>query len=172
MGYQFNVDDQTVERLRTFVGMLNEEYERGSVIVVEGRRDAEALAKVGFTGSPAVFHHFKGIADFLDCHDDEKKKMILLLDMDRTGKHLTRKLVSQLQSRRQSVTLFYKHAFGQDNQWEGEARRGPCSLRAAACRDNRDAKRSVFLHVASHTSQSTYIQAKKSLLYRIKTTRL
>lgn len=110
MGYQFNVDDQTVERLRTFVGMLNEEYERGSVIVVEGRRDAEALAKVGFTGSPAVFHHFKGIADFLDCHDDEKKKMILLLDMDRTGKHLTRKLVSQLQSRRKSVTLFYKHS--------------------------------------------------------------
>jgi 5S rRNA maturation endonuclease (ribonuclease M5) len=110
MGYQFNGDDQTVERLRTFVGMLNEEYERGSVIVVEGRRDAEALAKVGFTGSPAVFHHFKGIADFLDCHDDEKKKMILLLDMDRTGKHLTRKLVSQLQSRRQSVTLFYKHS--------------------------------------------------------------
>jgi 5S rRNA maturation endonuclease (ribonuclease M5) len=110
MGYQFNVDDQTVERLRTFVGMLNEEYERGSVIVVEGRRDAEALAKVGFTGSPAVFHHFKGIADFLDCHDDDRKKMILLLDMDRTGKHLTRKIISQLQSRRQSVTLFYKHS--------------------------------------------------------------
>ena len=110
MGYQFNVDDQTVERLRTFVGMLNEEYERGSVIVVEGRRDAEALAKVGFTGSPAVFHHFKGIADFLDCHDDDRKKMILLLDMDRTGKHLTRKIVSQLQSRKQSVTLFYKNS--------------------------------------------------------------
>jgi 5S rRNA maturation endonuclease (ribonuclease M5) len=110
MGYQFNVDDQTVERLRTFVGMLNEEYERGSVIVVEGRRDAEALAKVGFTGSPAVFHHFKGIANFLDYHDNDRKKMILLLDMDRTGKHLTRKIISQLQSRRQNVTLFYKNA--------------------------------------------------------------
>ena len=110
MGYQFKVDDQTVERLRTFVGMLNEEYERGSVIVVEGKRDAEALAKVGFTGSPAVFHHFKGIADFLDCHDDDRKKMILLLDMDRTGRHITRKIVSQLQSRRQNVTLFYKNA--------------------------------------------------------------
>ena len=110
MGYQFNVDDQTVERLRTFVGMLNEEYERGSVIVVEGKRDAEALARVGFTGSPAVFHHFKGIADFLDFHESERKKIILLLDMDRTGKHLTRKIVSQLQSRRQHVTLFYKNA--------------------------------------------------------------
>ena len=110
MGYQFNVDDQTVERLRTFVGMLNEEYERGSVIVVEGRRDAEALAKVGFTGSPAVFHHFKGIGDFLDYHENDRKKMILLLDMDRTGKYLTKKIVSQLQCRRQNVTLFYKNA--------------------------------------------------------------
>ena len=110
MGYQFNLDDQTVERLRTFVDMLNEEYQRGSVIVVEGRRDAEALAKVGFTGNPAVFHHFKGIADFLDYHESERKKMILLLDMDRTGKYLTSKIVSQLQSRRNNVTLFYKHA--------------------------------------------------------------
>jgi 5S rRNA maturation endonuclease (ribonuclease M5) len=68
------------------------------------------LAKVGFTGSPAVFHHFKGIADFLDSHESERKKMILLLDMDRTGKYLTRKIVSQLQSRRHSVTLFYKNS--------------------------------------------------------------
>ena len=110
MGYQFNVDDHTVERLRTFVDMLNEEYEKGSIIVVEGKRDAEALAKVGFTGIPAVFHHFKGIADFLDSHESEHKKMILLLDMDRTGKYLTSRIVSQLQTRRHNVTLFYKNA--------------------------------------------------------------
>ena len=110
MGYQSNIDDQTVERLRNFVGMLNEESEKGSVIVVEGRRDAEALSRIGFNGNPAVFHNFKGIADFLDCHDDADKKIILLLDMDRTGKHLTSRLVSQLQSRRHNVSLFYKKA--------------------------------------------------------------
>jgi 5S rRNA maturation endonuclease (ribonuclease M5) len=109
VGYQSNIDDQTVERLRSFVGMLNEESEKGSVIVVEGRRDAEALSRIGFTGSPAVFHHFKGVADFIDCHE-ESKKMILLLDMDRTGKYLTSKLVSQLQSRRHNVSLSYKWA--------------------------------------------------------------
>jgi 5S rRNA maturation endonuclease (ribonuclease M5) len=111
MGYQYNVNDyETVERLRSFIGMLNEESEKGSVIVVEGRRDAEALSKVGFTGSPAVFHHFKGIANFLDSHDSTGKKMILLLDMDRTGRYLTSRLVSQLQSRRHSVSLSYKRA--------------------------------------------------------------
>jgi 5S rRNA maturation endonuclease (ribonuclease M5) len=88
--------------------MLNEESEKGSVIVVEGRRDAEALSRIGFTGSAAVFHNFKGIADFLDCHEDADRKIILLLDMDRTGKHLTSRLISQLQSRRHSVSLFYK----------------------------------------------------------------
>lgn len=110
MGYQYNAnDDETVERLRSFIGMLNEESERGSVVVVEGKRDAKALSMVGFTGNPAVFHHFKGIADFLDNHD-HRKKMILLLDMDRTGKYLTSRLVSQLQSRSQSVSLSYKRA--------------------------------------------------------------
>lgn len=111
MGYQHNaIDDETVERLRSFIGMLNEESEKGSVIVVEGKRDAKALSMVGFTGNPAVFHHFKGIADFLDSHDSSDKKMILLLDMDRTGKYLTSRLVSQLQSRRHSVSLSYKRA--------------------------------------------------------------
>jgi 5S rRNA maturation endonuclease (ribonuclease M5) len=111
MGYQYNAyDDETVERLRSFIGMLNQESEKGSVIVVEGKRDAEALSKVGFTGTPAVFHHFKGIADFLDNHDGAGRRIILLLDMDRTGKYLTSRLVSQLQSRRQNVSLSYKRA--------------------------------------------------------------
>jgi 5S rRNA maturation endonuclease (ribonuclease M5) len=111
MGYQYNVNDEvTIERLRSFIGMLNEESEKGSVIVVEGKRDAEALSRVGFTGSPAVFHHFKGIADFLDSHESTSRKMILLLDMDRTGKYLTSRLVSQLQSRRRRVSLSYKRS--------------------------------------------------------------
>ncbi|HEY8139463.1 MAG TPA: toprim domain-containing protein [Nitrososphaera sp.] len=108
MGYQSSFDDKTVERLKGFVGMLNEESEKGSIIVVEGKRDASALTRVGFSGTPVVFHNFKGIADFLDSHGSGHKKMILLLDMDRTGKYLTSRLVSQLQSRRRNISLFYK----------------------------------------------------------------
>ena len=112
MGYQFNTNnDDTIERLRSFIGMLNHESENGSIIVVEGKRDAEALSKVGFTGNPTVFHHFKGMANFIDSQDhSDKKKIILLLDMDRTGKYLTSKLVSQLQSRRKNVSLSYKRS--------------------------------------------------------------
>ena len=45
MGYQAS-DEQVLEKLRHFVGMLNEESEKGSVIVVEGRRDAKALSRM------------------------------------------------------------------------------------------------------------------------------
>lgn len=108
MGYQSSFDDKTVERLKGFVGMLNEESEKGSIIVVEGKRDASALTGIGFSGTPVVFHNFKGIADFVDSHGSGRKKMILLLDMDRTGKYLTSRLISQLQSRKHSISLFYK----------------------------------------------------------------
>ena len=109
MGYQSgDYDYNTVERLRGFIEMLNAESERGSVIVVEGKRDADALSSVGFTGVPAVFHRFKGVSHFVDSHSD--RKVILLLDMDRTGKHLTARLLCQLQSRRANVSLVYKKA--------------------------------------------------------------
>ena len=108
MGYPTS-DELVIEKLRSFVGQLNEECEKGSVVVVEGRRDAEALSSIGFTGNPAVFHNFKGVADFVDTHGHTGRKIILLLDMDRTGKYLTGRLVSQLQTRRNNVTLFYKH---------------------------------------------------------------
>lgn len=109
MGYLAS-DELVLEKLRSFVGQLNEESEKGSVVVVEGRRDAEALSSIGFTGNPTVFHNFKGVADFVDVHGHTGRKIILLLDMDRTGKYLTSRLVSQLQVRKNNVTLSYKHA--------------------------------------------------------------
>ena len=42
MGYR-SIDNTTVDRLREFIERLNEESENGSVIVVEGKRDVEAL---------------------------------------------------------------------------------------------------------------------------------
>jgi 5S rRNA maturation endonuclease (ribonuclease M5) len=109
MGYRF-IDNTTIDGLHEFIDMLNEEAEYGSVIVVEGKRDVEALNRIGFNGNLTILNHFKGITDFVDNHCQIRKKIILLLDMDRTGKHLTSKLVSQLQHRGNNVNLFYKKA--------------------------------------------------------------
>jgi len=109
MGYRF-IDNTTIDGLHEFIDMLNEEAEYGSVIVVEGKRDVEALKRIGFNGDLIILNHFKGITDFVDNHCHIRKKIILLLDMDRTGKHLTSKLVSQLQHKGNNVNLFYKKA--------------------------------------------------------------
>jgi 5S rRNA maturation endonuclease (ribonuclease M5) len=107
MGYR-SVDNTTVDRLREFIERLNEESENGSVIVVEGKRDVEALIRMGFNGNLTILNHFKGITDFVDNHYQITKKIILLLDMDRTGKHLTSKLLAQLHYKGNNVSLFYK----------------------------------------------------------------
>jgi 5S rRNA maturation endonuclease (ribonuclease M5) len=109
MGYR-SIDSDTIDHLREYIDMLNKESENGSVIVVEGKRDVAALCRVGFNGNLTVFYHFRGITDFVDNYHLNRKKIILLLDMDRTGKKLTSKLVTQLQCKGNNVTLFYKRA--------------------------------------------------------------
>jgi 5S rRNA maturation endonuclease (ribonuclease M5) len=104
------MDEATVARLRIFVDRLNTESKKGSVIVVEGKRDVEALTRIGFVGHVTALNRFKGINNFVDSHCLIDKKIILLLDMDRTGKYLTSKLLKQLQSRGGNVSLFYKRS--------------------------------------------------------------
>lgn len=96
MGYR-SIDSDIIDHLREYIDMLNEESQNGSVIVVEGKRDVVALSRVGFNGNVTVFHHFRGITDFVDNYHLNRKKIILLLDMDKKGKQLTSKLVTRLQ---------------------------------------------------------------------------
>ena len=106
MGYRF-IDNTTIDGLHEFIDMLNEEAEYGSVIVVEGKRDVEALNRIGFNGNLTILNHFKGITDFVDNHCQIRKKIILLLDMDRTGKHLTSKLSIPVGSIRETMSIYF-----------------------------------------------------------------
>jgi 5S rRNA maturation endonuclease (ribonuclease M5) len=103
-----NVNMNVLSKLTEFIDELNCESEDGSIIVVEGKRDLEALFSVGFVGQVTTYNKFKGIVDFVDNHSMTDKKIILLLDMDRTGKHITSKLVFHLQQRGSNVNLWYK----------------------------------------------------------------
>ncbi|MGA7367773.1 MAG: toprim domain-containing protein [Nitrososphaeraceae archaeon] len=103
-----NIDTAVLERINEFISTLNHESENGSIIVVEGKRDSEALTKLGFIGEVTVYSRFKGVLDFVDSHQMTDKKIILLLDMDRTGKYLTSRLVSLLQQMGSNVNLTYK----------------------------------------------------------------
>jgi 5S rRNA maturation endonuclease (ribonuclease M5) len=85
-----------IDGLRNFIASLNSKKE--SIVVVEGKRDSAALKKLGFSGNICEFHSFKGLANFADSIDSYKG-LILLLDLDRKGRYLTSKIISQLEHR-------------------------------------------------------------------------
>jgi 5S rRNA maturation endonuclease (ribonuclease M5) len=98
----FEIDE--ISKVKDFIKSLNSEYH--SIIVVEGKRDEQALEKLGFTGKMCQFHSFKGLIKFADSMP-KYKNLILLLDSDRKGRYLTKRIVSQLRHR-MSVDLSYR----------------------------------------------------------------
>lgn len=101
------IDQDEVERLEKFVEMLNQEASNGAVVVVEGKRDLNALMSVGFAGNIAMLNSYRGVNRLTE-NLEQTGKIILMLDMDRKGKYLTRKIIALLQHRRKNVDLFYK----------------------------------------------------------------
>lgn len=101
------IDQDEVQELQKFVNMLNEESSNGAVIVVEGKRDVNALASVGFKGNVVTLNNFRGINRLVD-NLERAGKVILMLDMDHKGKYLTHKILTLLQYKGKNVDLFYK----------------------------------------------------------------
>lgn len=98
------VDEYELAAVRDFIRSLNSK--RDSVVVVEGKKDEEALNGLGFSGKVCQFHKFKGLAKFADWAA-RHKSLILLLDSDRKGAYLTRRIVSQVE-RRVEIDLSYR----------------------------------------------------------------
>ena len=97
------VTEQEISELQKFVFQLNS---GNGVVVVEGKRDFNALRKLGYQGKILEFHKFGGINNFVDSVA-KYKKIILLFDRDKKGRYLTGKTIQLLQ-RRTKVDLSYK----------------------------------------------------------------
>src|SRR6476619_5240918 len=74
----------TIKDIDDFILSLNDESNKKSLVIVEGKKDVEA------------FNHFRGATNFVDHCTMNYKKIILLLDSDRKGKIITKKIISQL----------------------------------------------------------------------------
>jgi len=98
------VSEQEINETRNFVSELNSIKE--SAVVVEGKRDAVALRKVGYDGKILEFHKFGGMVNFADTVA-EQKRLIILFDRDRKGRILTGKTIQLLQ-RRTNIDLSFK----------------------------------------------------------------
>jgi len=84
-------DAARAERLRA---VLDDLYEanKSVPVVVEGRRDAEALKLLGLVGEIITLHRGQGIYEFYQYIDANYRNVILLLDWDHEGENLFRRL--------------------------------------------------------------------------------
>jgi 5S rRNA maturation endonuclease (ribonuclease M5) len=98
------VSEQEILELKNFVSELNSKEK--SVVIVEGKRDSNALKKLGFTGKVLEFHRFAGMVDFADSVA-KYERLIILFDRDKKGRTLTGKTIQLLQ-RRTKVDLSFK----------------------------------------------------------------
>jgi 5S rRNA maturation endonuclease (ribonuclease M5) len=98
------IEAHDVFLVQEFVQSLNSAHT--SIVVVEGKRDEDALKKLGYSGKICQFHSFKGLVKFADSMP-KYKNLILLLDSDRKGRYLTKRIISQLQHR-VTIDLSYR----------------------------------------------------------------
>ena len=99
-----SIDVNDISKVKIFVKSLDSI--RDGIIVVEGKRDEDALKKLGYAGKICQFHSFKGLIKFTDSMP-KYKNLVLLLDSDRKGRYLTKRIISQLQHR-MTIDLSYR----------------------------------------------------------------
>jgi len=97
------VSEKEIQDLKNFVVSLNSKVD--STVIVEGKRDSEALKRIGVSGKILEFHRFRGLSKFVDSVSDSN--LIILLDGDRKGRYLTAKIIQQLE-RRTRIDLSFK----------------------------------------------------------------
>jgi len=98
------VTEQEIIELKKFILQLNEM--KDAVVIVEGKRDSQALMKLGFSGKVLEFYKFKGIVNFADSVS-KYERLIILFDRDKKGRTLTEKTIQLLQ-RRTKIDLSFK----------------------------------------------------------------
>ena len=94
-----------IAEIKKFMDSLNSQT--NCVVVVEGKRDAAALVKLGYSGKILEFHRFNGMIKFADSVA-KYPRLILLLDGDRKGRYLTKKIIELLEHRTKIDLLFKK----------------------------------------------------------------
>ena len=97
--------ENEIADIKKFVSLLNSQ--KNCAVVVEGKRDSAALVKLGYSGKILEFHRFNGMIKFTDSAA-KYRKLILLLDGDRKGRYLTKKIIELLEHRTKIDLLFKK----------------------------------------------------------------
>jgi len=101
-----SVDDlERAERIREVLEALDE-VNRRFPIIVEGKRDAIALKKLGLAGEIVTLHRGKGLYDFCEEMAEKFSKVIILLDWDEKGESLYRSVSANLTGQWEEFAAF------------------------------------------------------------------
>ena len=89
------IDLERAERLRKVIEFLHE-INKNIPVIVEGKKDASALRRLGLAGDIITLHNGKNIYDF--CADIEERfnKVVILVDWDKKGEYLNKTLSENL----------------------------------------------------------------------------
>lgn len=97
------------EKILQILAKLTQESANGKPVVVEGKKDAEALRELGVCG--IIFTVKTGGKSFLEATEEITKldcrEVILLLDFDRRGKEGTRRLQQSLERAKIKANLSF-----------------------------------------------------------------
>jgi 5S rRNA maturation endonuclease (ribonuclease M5) len=85
-----NVYSLDADRANRLKEVLQSGYEANRIVpmIVEGRRDADALRKLGFSGEIINLHSGKSIYEFCEDLTQKYDRVILLMDWDEKGEKL------------------------------------------------------------------------------------
>lgn len=98
-------DLERAERLHEVIEALGEVNKRFPV-VVEGKKDLQALRKLGLSGDIIPLHSGKGLYDFSEELAERFSKVVLLLDWDAKGDRLFMSLTNNLHGQWEEYAAF------------------------------------------------------------------
>lgn len=100
-----DTDVERAERLKEVLQSIYEANKRVPVIV-EGKRDALALRKIGLVGDVITLHRGKGMYEFCEDIAERFDRVILLMDWDEKGEELQRTVSRHLKGLWEEFSAF------------------------------------------------------------------
>ena len=101
-----SIDDlERAERLRKIFDALYE-ANKSFPVIVEGKKDAIALKRIGLIGEIITLHRGKSLYEFCEDIANKFTKVIILLDWDTKGENLYRSLTKNLKGHWEAFTEF------------------------------------------------------------------
>ena len=98
---------QEVEEIENLLGKLKEQSDKGIPLLVEGRKDAEALNRLEISGKVIELKSSrKSLFNLLE-HDVKDKEVIILTDFDRRGSDLAKSIHNHFQGQGKMVNMLF-----------------------------------------------------------------